>query len=66
MKALKKVLGVICETKEIMEESFVPFRGINDDIQGRLKCYKQDWTGGLRAGFRYVSLAFLVKNLWKF
>ncbi|KAJ6902702.1 hypothetical protein NC651_020244 [Populus alba x Populus x berolinensis] len=28
-----------------MEESFVPFRGIKNDLQGRLKCYKQDWTG---------------------
>ncbi|OMO53420.1 Bicarbonate transporter, eukaryotic [Corchorus capsularis] len=38
-----------------MEESFVPFRGIKNDLQGRLKCYKQDWTGGFRAGFRILA-----------
>ncbi|GMJ12323.1 REQUIRES HIGH BORON 2 [Hibiscus trionum] len=38
-----------------MEESFVPFRGIKNDIGGRLKCYKQDWTSGLRAGFRILA-----------
>ncbi|KAF8017763.1 hypothetical protein BT93_H2843 [Corymbia citriodora subsp. variegata] len=38
-----------------MEETFVPFRGIKNDIQGRLLCYKQDWTGGLRAGFRILA-----------
>lgn len=36
-----------------MEESFVPFRGIKNDLKGRLMCYKQDWTGGLKAGFRF-------------
>ncbi|CAL5352173.1 unnamed protein product [Camellia sinensis] len=35
-----------------MEETFVPFRGIKNDLKGRLLCYKQDWTGGFRAGFR--------------
>ena len=39
-----------------MEETFVPFRGIKNDLQGRLLCYKQDWAGGLRAGFRYAFL----------
>ncbi|XP_044499212.1 probable boron transporter 2 isoform X1 [Mangifera indica] len=38
-----------------MEESFVPFRGIKNDIRGRLKCYKQDWTGGFKAGFRILA-----------
>ncbi|KAJ9699892.1 hypothetical protein PVL29_005650 [Vitis rotundifolia] len=38
-----------------MEETFVPFRGIKNDLQGRLLCYKQDWTGGLRAGFRILA-----------
>ncbi|KAD4889009.1 hypothetical protein E3N88_21082 [Mikania micrantha] len=32
-----------------MEETFVPFRGIKKDLEGRLLCYKQDWTGGIRA-----------------
>jgi len=36
-----------------MEESFVPLRGIKNDLHGRLACYKQDWTGGFRAGIRY-------------
>ncbi|XP_021895093.1 probable boron transporter 2 isoform X2 [Carica papaya] len=38
-----------------MEETFVPFRGIKNDIKGRLLCYKQDWTGGLRAGIRILA-----------
>ncbi|XP_061986092.1 boron transporter 1-like [Populus nigra] len=38
-----------------MEESFVPFCGIKNDLQGRLKCYKQDWTGGFKAGFRILA-----------
>ncbi|XP_074565162.1 boron transporter 1-like [Curcuma longa] len=38
-----------------MEETFVPFRGIKIDLEGRLKCYKQDWTGGFRAGIRILA-----------
>ncbi|XP_068636482.1 boron transporter 1-like [Aristolochia californica] len=38
-----------------MEETFVPFRGIKNDLEGRLLCYKQDWTGGFRAGFRILA-----------
>ncbi|KAI3506544.1 hypothetical protein L2E82_19764 [Cichorium intybus] len=38
-----------------MEETFVPFQGIKNDIDGRLTCYKQDWTGGFRAGFRILA-----------
>lgn len=38
-----------------MEETFVPFRGIKNDLKGRLLCYKQDWSGGLRAGIRFVT-----------
>ncbi|KAG9157195.1 hypothetical protein Leryth_004866 [Lithospermum erythrorhizon] len=38
-----------------MEESFVPFGGIKSDVKGRLLCYKQDWTGGFKAGFRILA-----------
>ncbi|XP_024981383.1 boron transporter 1-like isoform X1 [Cynara cardunculus var. scolymus] len=38
-----------------MEETFVPFRGIKNDLHGRLMCYKQDWSGGFRAGFRILA-----------
>ncbi|KAK1433824.1 hypothetical protein QVD17_10741 [Tagetes erecta] len=38
-----------------MEETFVPFRGIKKDLKGRLVCYKQDWTGGIRAGIRILA-----------
>ncbi|XP_068641346.1 probable boron transporter 2 [Aristolochia californica] len=38
-----------------MEETFVPFHGIKNDLEGRLLCYKQDWTGGFRAGFRILA-----------
>lgn len=33
----------------------MPFRGIKNDLNGRLTCYKQDWTGGFRAGFRILA-----------
>ncbi|EPS67271.1 hypothetical protein M569_07505, partial [Genlisea aurea] len=38
-----------------MEETFVPFRGIKNDLKGRLLCYKQDWIGGLRSGIRILA-----------
>ncbi|KAJ7945859.1 putative Boron transporter [Quillaja saponaria] len=38
-----------------MEETFVPFRGIKNDLKGRILCYKQDWTGGFRAGVRILA-----------
>ncbi|XP_061370458.1 boron transporter 1-like [Gastrolobium bilobum] len=38
-----------------MEETFVPFRGIKNDLKRRLVCYKQDWIGGLTAGFRILA-----------
>jgi len=37
-----------------MKDTFVPFRGIKNDVKNRLMCYKQDWIGGLTAGFRYI------------
>ncbi|KAH9622276.1 hypothetical protein KSS87_001376 [Heliosperma pusillum] len=38
-----------------MEETFIPFRGIKNDLKGRFKCYKQDWTGGFKAGYRILA-----------
>ncbi|KAJ8753619.1 hypothetical protein K2173_022860 [Erythroxylum novogranatense] len=38
-----------------MEETFVPFRGIKNDLKGRLLCYKEDWNGGFRAGIRILA-----------
>lgn len=38
-----------------MEDNFVPFRGIKNDLKGRLMCFKQDWTSGLTAGFRILA-----------
>lgn len=52
------LLGLICIS--IMEETFVPFHGIKNDFQNRLLCYKQDWTGGLRAGIRQVGTLVFV------
>ncbi|KAH0881846.1 hypothetical protein HID58_057942 [Brassica napus] len=43
------------ETEQTMEETFVPFEGIKNDLKGRLMCYKQDWTGGFKAGFRILA-----------
>lgn len=42
-----------------MEETFVPFEGIKNDLRGRLMCYKQDWTGGIKAGVRYILLNYI-------
>lgn len=33
----------------------MPFQGIKNDLKGRLMCYKQDWTGGFKAGFRILA-----------
>lgn len=33
----------------------MPLRGIKNDLRGRLTCYKQDWTGGFRAGIRILA-----------
>ncbi|OIV95955.1 hypothetical protein TanjilG_27059 [Lupinus angustifolius] len=38
-----------------MEETFVPFRGIKNDVKQRLMYYKQDWIGGITAGFRILA-----------
>ncbi|EEF47208.1 boron transporter 1 [Ricinus communis] len=38
-----------------MEETFVPLRGIKNDLRGRLLCYKQDWTSGFKAGLRILA-----------
>ncbi|MED6181002.1 Boron transporter 1 [Stylosanthes scabra] len=38
-----------------MEETFVPFRGIKNDLKARLLCYKQDWTSGFQSGFRILA-----------
>lgn len=42
-----------------MEETFVPFEGIKNDLRGRLMCYKQDWTGGIKAGVRYILISYI-------
>ncbi|KAI4326422.1 hypothetical protein MLD38_031740 [Melastoma candidum] len=38
-----------------MEETFIPFDGIKKDLKGRLMCYRQDWTGGIRAGITILA-----------
>jgi len=43
-----------------MEETFVPFEGIKNDLRGRLMCYKQDWTGGIKAGVRYILINYIT------
>ncbi|XP_039007146.1 probable boron transporter 2 [Hibiscus syriacus] len=43
-----------------MEESFVSFCGIKNDIRGRIRCYNQDWTSGLNAGFRILALTTYI------
>ncbi|KAE9598196.1 putative bicarbonate transporter [Lupinus albus] len=38
-----------------MEETFVPLEGIKNDLRGRLMCYKQDWTSGIKSGIRILA-----------
>ncbi|XP_020231170.1 probable boron transporter 2 isoform X1 [Cajanus cajan] len=38
-----------------MEETFVPFRGIKNDLKARITCYRQDWTSGFQAGIRILA-----------
>ncbi|CAJ1975128.1 unnamed protein product [Sphenostylis stenocarpa] len=38
-----------------MEETFVPFRGIKNDLKARIACYRQDWTSGFQAGIRILA-----------
>ena len=45
-----------------MEETFVPLRGIKNDLRGRLQCYKQDWSGGFKAGFRYLFIYSMMNK----
>lgn len=33
----------------------MPLRGITNDLRGRLTCYRQDWSGGFRAGIRILA-----------
>ncbi|GAU11325.1 hypothetical protein TSUD_343160 [Trifolium subterraneum] len=43
-----------------MEETFVPLEGIKNDLKGRLMCYKQDWTSGIKAGVRVCVWTALI------
>ncbi|KAJ0985651.1 hypothetical protein J5N97_004007 [Dioscorea zingiberensis] len=38
-----------------MEQIKNPFKGILKDIKGRTACYRQDWNGGFRSGFRILA-----------
>ncbi|XP_027189351.1 probable boron transporter 7 [Cicer arietinum] len=37
-----------------------PFRGINQDFQGRMECYKQDWTSAIGSGVRILAPTFYI------
>jgi hypothetical protein len=39
-----------------MEYMKTPFRGILNDVKGRIACYKQDWVAGILSGFGYLLL----------
>ncbi|KAK1434077.1 hypothetical protein QVD17_10995 [Tagetes erecta] len=38
-----------------MEHLKSPFRGIADDVRGRISCYKRDWTAGISSGFGILA-----------
>ncbi|KAK7320700.1 hypothetical protein VNO77_30414 [Canavalia gladiata] len=37
-----------------------PFEGINQDVKGRIKCYKQDWTCAIGSGVRILAPTFYI------
>ncbi|KAL6578534.1 Boron transporter 4 [Orobanche minor] len=40
-----------------MDHLKTPFKGVSDDVKGRLKCYKKDWLDTCGSGARIVILA---------
>ncbi|KAF3776164.1 Boron transporter 4 [Nymphaea thermarum] len=32
-----------------------PFKGVIEDVKGRLPCYKEDWVAGFRSGYRILA-----------
>ncbi|CAL5340258.1 unnamed protein product [Camellia sinensis] len=63
MKKIQQELAKPNVLESTMEETFVPFRGIKNDLKGRLLCYKQDWTGGFRAGFCLLPHIFFASAI---
>ena len=49
-----------CYSQTFMEETFIPFRGIKNDLKGRILCYKQDWISGFHSGTRHVIFIFCI------
>lgn len=48
-------LIVVAFISEIMEYMKTPFRGILNDVKGRIACYKQDWVAGIHSGFGILA-----------
>ncbi|KAK1405529.1 hypothetical protein POM88_005134 [Heracleum sosnowskyi] len=38
-----------------MESIRAPFRGVAEDVRGRISCYKHDWLAGIRSGFGILA-----------
>ncbi|KAG6788895.1 hypothetical protein POTOM_004973 [Populus tomentosa] len=51
----KSVFGKGVSLTEIMEYMKTPFRGILNDVKGRIACYKQDWVAGILSGFGILA-----------
>lgn len=51
-------LSMAIET--IMENLRTPFRGIANDVRGRMSCYKQDWLGGLCSRLRILTPSIYI------
>ncbi|KAL3587009.1 hypothetical protein D5086_013876 [Populus alba] len=43
-----------------MENMKRPFKGITNDVRGRIGCYKDDWISGLCSGFRILAPTFYI------
>nr|GMD33815.1 boron transporter 4-like [Ipomoea batatas] len=49
-----------------MQNLRTPFRGIAEDVRGRVACYKQDWVAGIRSGIGfwvYLNLRFCLLEI---
>lgn len=47
-----------------MEKPRTPFKGVTDDVKGRIPFYKHDWLNSCGTGVRYSYLMFELNMKW--
>ncbi|KAK3033874.1 hypothetical protein RJ639_032779, partial [Escallonia herrerae] len=48
-------MTVSCTTASAMDNMKAPFKGVANDVRGRMLCYKQDWVSALCSGARILA-----------